>query len=60
MTEHYGLEVADRRVARNHQDVLVRSRRVEFTEMLGMLTRHELKGVCQALGLDALAARSGR
>lgn len=56
LTEHFGLDVEDRRVLDQHIDALVRARAVDFTEVLGLLKREELQGVCEALGVD----RSGR
>ena len=52
ITEHYDLNVADRRVAASHVDAIVRAKRVDFAEVLGLLGRDELKAVCEALGLD--------
>lgn len=51
LTTHYGLDVADRRVVANHVDALVRSRSIEFADLLGRLARDELKTVCEALDL---------
>ncbi len=56
LTEHFDLEVGDRRVLEQHVDALVRSRSVDFSEVLGLLRREELQGICEALELD----RSGK
>lgn len=56
LTEQFGLEVEDRRVLGNHVNALVRSRSVDFAEVLGQLKREELQAICDALGLD----RGGR
>jgi type I restriction enzyme M protein len=56
LTEQFGLEVEDRRVTENHINALVRSRSVDFAEVLGQLKREELQTICDALGLD----RGGR
>jgi len=56
LTAHYSLDVGDRRSIENHVDALVGSKKVGFGEVLGLLTRAELQGVCDVLGLD----RSGR
>ncbi|HYI03223.1 N-6 DNA methylase [Hyalangium sp.] len=56
LTDHFGLDVSDKRVAENHVSALLRARSVEFSELLGLLTRQELQSICDALHLD----RSGR
>ncbi len=56
LTDHFGLEVGDKRVAENHVSALLRARSVDFSELLGLLTRQELQSICDALGLD----RGGR
>jgi type I restriction enzyme M protein len=56
LSEHFALEVSDRRVLDQHVDALVRSRAVNFAEVLGMLKREELQGICDALELE----RSGK
>jgi type I restriction enzyme M protein len=56
LTEHFGLEVEDRRVLDQHVDALVRARSLDFAEVLGILKREELQGICDALELD----RSGK
>jgi type I restriction enzyme M protein len=53
LTAQLDLEVADRRSAAGHVNAIVRAKRVDFAEVLGMLGRDELKAVCEALGLDA-------
>ena len=45
--------MADRRVAASHVDAILRAKRVDFAEVLGLLGRDELKAVCEALGLDS-------
>jgi type I restriction enzyme M protein len=52
ITGHYDLAVADRRSAASHVDAIVRAKRVDFSDVLGLLGRDELKAVCEALGLD--------
>jgi type I restriction enzyme M protein len=52
VTEHFDLNVADRRVAASHVDAIVRAKHVDFAEVLDQLARDELKAVCEALGLD--------
>ena len=56
LSDHFGLDVGDRRVAENHIDAIIRSRSVDFGELLGLLKREELQSICEALGLD----RGGR
>jgi type I restriction enzyme M protein len=56
LTNHFGLEVGDKRVVANHVSALLRARSVDFSELLGLLTRQELQSICEALGLD----RGGR
>jgi type I restriction enzyme M protein len=56
LTDHFGLEVGDKRIAENHVSALLRTRSVEFSDVLGLLTRQELQSICDALGLD----RGGR
>src|SRR4051812_1894241 len=52
LTEHYDLEVTDRRSAASHVDAIVRANRLDFGEVLGLLGRDDLKAVCEAFGLD--------
>ena len=52
ITQHYELEVGDRRIALHHVDAIVRARRVSFADVLGLLSRDELKSICHTLGLD--------
>ncbi len=56
LTETYGLEVEDRRVVEQHVEALMRSKSVDFGELLRALKREELQAMCDVLGLD----RSGR
>ncbi len=56
LTQHYALDVADRRVPEHHADALLRSRSVDFAGLLGGLKREELQSICDALELD----RGGR
>ena len=51
LSEHFSLDVGDRRVTENHIDSIVRSRSVDFGELLGQLKREELQAICDALGL---------
>lgn len=39
LSGHFGLDVEDRRIVDQHIDALVRSRSVDFAEVLGMLKR---------------------
>jgi type I restriction enzyme M protein len=41
-----------RRSAASHVDAIVRAKRVDFAEVLGLVGRDELKTVCEVLGLD--------
>ena len=52
LTDLYELRVPDRRVIKNHINALVRSRRVDFAELLTHLKRDELKNMCVCLDLD--------
>jgi hypothetical protein len=52
ISDVFELDVGDRREIANHIDTIVRSRRGDFTEVLGLLGRDELKAICEALGLD--------
>ncbi|MCY1035676.1 class I SAM-dependent DNA methyltransferase [Corallococcus sp. BB11-1] len=56
LTAHFSLDVGDKRVVENHVNALVRSRSLEFTDVLGLLKREELQKICDALDLD----RGGR
>jgi type I restriction enzyme M protein len=53
LTEAFEVAVEDRRTAQSHVDALVRSPKVEFGALLTGLTRPELQGMCEALGLDS-------
>lgn len=50
--EHFGVEVADRRVRDQLIDALVSSRRAVVEEVLEPLSRDRLKELCRALDLD--------
>jgi len=52
LTDHFELEVGDRRVISNHVDALVGNGEVSFGEVLERLKRDELKTMCEALELD--------
>ena len=52
LTRTFDLAVQDRRGASAHVDALMRSRTVEFADLLGELARDDLKAICEALGLD--------
>ncbi|WNG54167.1 hypothetical protein F0U59_04695 [Archangium gephyra] len=45
LTQHYALDVADRRVPEHHADGLVSSRSVDFAALLGGLKREELQSI---------------
>lgn len=53
ISNHYGLDVGDRRVTDNHIDALIRSRGLDFAELLARLSREELKAACEALDLPS-------
>ena len=53
LTTRFELEVADRRSVEAHVDAIVRKRSLDFREVLEVLQREELQGVCEALGLEA-------
>jgi len=53
LTAHFRLEVADKRVAENHINALLRAKSLDFSELLGLLSRQELQSICTALGLDS-------
>jgi adenine-specific DNA-methyltransferase len=52
ITEKYNLTVEDRRAQAAHIDAIVRSRSLDFGDVLRLLQRDELKAMCEALGLD--------
>jgi type I restriction enzyme M protein len=52
ITTQYDLAVTDRRSAASHVDAILRAKRISFAELLGDLSRDELKTVCEALGVD--------
>ncbi len=52
ITDSYGLDVEDRRVIDDHIIAIMRSRSVNFEDILEGLTRDELKDICAALSLD--------
>ncbi|MGE6763271.1 N-6 DNA methylase [Corallococcus interemptor] len=56
LSDHFKLNVGDRRVAENHISAIIESKSVDFGELLGLLKREELQAICEALGLD----RGGR
>ncbi|RKG68508.1 SAM-dependent DNA methyltransferase [Corallococcus sp. CA054B] len=56
LSDHFKLDVGDRRVAENHISAIIESKSVDFGELLGLLKREELQAICEALGLD----RGGR
>ena len=53
LTDHFGLEVADRRSIDAHVEAIVKKRSLVFRELLEQLRREELQEVCGALALDA-------
>jgi type I restriction enzyme M protein len=53
ITSRLDLAVEDRRSHAAHADAIVRSRSVDFGELLRQLSRHELKAICESLSLDA-------
>jgi adenine-specific DNA-methyltransferase len=56
LTDRFDVPVEDRRHVQAHIDALVRARRVDVAELLGLLKREELQLACDVLGLD----RGGR
>ena len=50
--EYYELEVYDRRIKTELVDVLAASRKARLDEILPDLSRHRLKELCRAFGLD--------
>lgn len=52
VVDTFDLVVPDRRRREGLVDVIVRSRKIDFEEVLLALKRDELKAVCRALGLD--------
>ncbi|RKH74053.1 SAM-dependent DNA methyltransferase [Corallococcus interemptor] len=56
ISDHFKLDVGDRRVAENHISAIIESKSVDFGELLGLLKREELQAICDSLGLD----RGGR
>jgi predicted nucleotide-binding protein len=52
ITAHYELSVEDGRVTDHHVVAIMRSRSIDFAEILESLSREELKRMCQALNLD--------
>ena len=59
LTEHFGLDVGDRRVVENHINALVRTRLVDFGDLLGLLKREELQAICEGLGLNSGGREKG-
>lgn len=53
LTDHFRLEVADRRSIDAHVDAIVKKRSLDFRELLEQLRREELQAVCGGLALDA-------
>lgn len=53
LTLRFELEVSDRRSSEAHVDAIVRKRALDFRRVLELLQRDELKGACEALGLDS-------
>lgn len=53
LSEAFKVEVDDRRKAENHVEALVRSKSVEFGDLLAKLKREELQAICEALGVDS-------
>jgi type I restriction enzyme M protein len=52
LTAYFRLEVADKRVTGHHINALLQAQSVDFSELLGLLSRQELQSICTALGLD--------
>ena len=52
ITERLNLAVDDRRAQVAHVNAIIRSRSVDFGDILRQLPREDLKAICTALGLD--------
>ncbi len=52
LADQFAVPVADRRSRDAGVDALARSKKVGFGQLLGQLSRDELKAICRALGLD--------
>jgi hypothetical protein len=53
LTDHFDVEVADRRSTHAHVDALIRKRSIDFRRVLEQLRMEELQAACEALGLDS-------
>jgi type I restriction enzyme M protein len=53
LADQFAIAARDRRSARAHVDAIMRSRSVDFGELLAQLQRDDLKNICDALGLDS-------
>ncbi len=53
LTDFFEFDVDDRRVIDNHVDAIVRSRTIDFADVLAQLYRDELKSICEALEIDS-------
>jgi len=52
ITDGLNLAVEDRRSHAAHVDAIVRARSVDFADVLRLLSREELKAICEKLGLE--------
>jgi type I restriction enzyme M protein len=52
ITANLNLTVEDRRAQTAHVEAIMRSRSVDFGDVLRQLSRDDLKAICAALGLD--------
>jgi hypothetical protein len=59
ITEALNLAVEDRRAQAAHVNAIVRSRSLDFGEILRRLPRDDLKAICMALGLDTAGRDKG-
>jgi type I restriction enzyme M protein len=52
VTAKLGLEVEDRRSQASHVEAILKAKATPFGDVLRLLTREDLKAICEALGLD--------
>jgi hypothetical protein len=56
LVARFKVEVPDRRSSASHVDALLGSSSLDFGELLGAMTRDELRAACEALGLELKAS----
>src|SRR6267378_3420106 len=52
IADRFNLTVEDRRSHAAHVDAIIRARSVDFADLLRLLSRDDLKAICEALDLD--------